>query len=160
MYEIPDYVFDPIRKSATLATNTRSGRPLVEIRCDIPFGAEVCGRPLGGAWVTSTGVVVIVNRLRPRDSVRAYLRLASRPDERMRTWIEEGAFPEEPVLFEVDGTWHRVPGPEGVPTVRCPRRGHGPRVLDLDAVIAKVGLARATETRQTMGASASRSNSA
>ena len=153
MSDIPSYVLDPIRIRATLATNTRSGKALVEIRCAVLVQKGPCGRPLGGAWRSSIGVVVVVNRLRQVDSVRYYQRLASRPDERTRKWKDEGAFPEEPVLIEVEGRWERVPGSNALPTVRCLGHRHGDQewTLDIDAVIQKVHLARITGSAQTMG---------
>jgi len=148
---IAPYASNPVRLAATLALNSRSGGPIVEIRCACPYRRGNCGRPLGGAYATPHGTVVILNRLQRHDTVRQYQRIGRRPENRERAWNETGFTPEEPVLVKLGGEWLVVPGEDHQPTVRCPR--HGAWTLDRDAELRKIAEAQVSRAKQTYGTS-------
>jgi hypothetical protein len=129
--------------------NSRSGSPIVEIRCAVPHRRGSCAKPVGGAYATPDGIVIFVNRLKRRDSVHDYQRIARGRQERERAWEEGGFTVEEPVLVQLDGKWRVVPGADDKPTVRCPR--HGAWTLDLKAVIDKVEEAQVLRAKQRYG---------
>jgi len=150
--EIPPYSFDPIRQAAVFALNSRSGSPIVEIRCAAPYRHGSCARPLGGAYATPHGIVVLLNRLQRRshDTVSHYQEISRQPKDRNRAWRQGGFIEEEPVLLKPrDGTWRVVPGEDKEPTVRCPRHGAWP--IDLEAVTRKVEEAQVARAKQRYG---------
>jgi len=50
--EVPDHAADRVRKTVTLATNARDGKPTVEIICALATGGIWCSNLLGGVWRT------------------------------------------------------------------------------------------------------------
>lgn len=64
MTDIPSYAFDPVRQAAIAAVNRRSAKPIVDIRCAVPYSRRSCAKPLGGAYATPDGVVILLNRLK------------------------------------------------------------------------------------------------
>lgn len=142
------YVADPVRQRASLAVNTRAGRPVVDIRCAISYRKGRCGRPLGGVWITDYGTIVLVNRL-TEGLVRPYMDLSQRPEARNREWHERGWVLDLPVILRVRGEWRPVPGSPGDTEVRCPRRGHGHWPLDVQDVVELTEMALSTKERQT-----------
>jgi hypothetical protein len=147
--EFPAYVFDPVRQAAVFATNTRSGKPNVEVRCATAFRKGICGRLLGGAWIEGESGVVIVTRLGFHDSAKYYKAISYGRTAREQEWQETGFVEEEPVLLLVDGAWRLVPGSDERAMVVCPRHGGWP--LDVLALLKKVGVARATRSPQRYG---------
>jgi hypothetical protein len=137
---VPEYALDPVRKAATLATNSRDRKPTVEIICGVSSKGRWCSNLLGGVWTNEYGTVVIVNRLERGDRRDYYRTVAYDREERLRIWNEEGFVVEEPVLLRRDGRWRTVPGEERLATVRCLR--HGSWLLDLNAVVKRFGEAR------------------
>lgn len=151
---VPDlprpYTLDPIRQAATGAINTRSGKPIVDIRCGLTYRGHLCSRHLGGVWQTAYGTVVIVNRLMVGESTRRYQEVAMQPTTREQLWRDGAlhAYSEIAPYIHLKGEWHKVPGEEGDDLVRCPRPGHGRWPLGLDSLAEKVNLAIATRSRQ------------
>lgn len=150
-FDLPPWAFDPVRQAATRALNASGGKPIVDVRCPVPWRNTSCGRPLGAARRSPFGVVVALNRLRGgRDSIPAYQWMAAHPVDRMRAWEEGGSILLEPVLLLRHGEWYRVPGADDQPTVRCPR--HRPSLLDVDGLMHRIEEALSTDRMLTFGA--------
>jgi hypothetical protein len=132
---------------AVAAVNSRTGTALVDIRCGVPYRKGVCGKHLGGAWRTSKGTIVIVNRL--KDGEMSWYRSVSQSAERREAiWHEEGFVPEIPIMLRVDREWHDVPGEDEDALVRCPR-GHGRWPVDRALLKKKIEEAVATRRAAT-----------
>jgi hypothetical protein len=149
MTELPAAAFDPIRMAAVQAMNARDRKPKVEILCAVTSKGLWCANLLGGVWITKHGTVILVNRLGPGDNRAAFKRVSYDREARLRIWSERGFIIEEPVLLQVRGEWHPVPGPFEPPTVRCVR--HGEWLLDGEGVIQKLDVARATNKALRFG---------
>lgn len=141
----PAWIRDPVRQRATLAMNTRNGKPTVNICCGYQYRKGYCSKPLGGVWRTTHGTVIVLNRLMAPESVHQYNQVAAQPELRRRLWREGGSYIELAPFIRFDGTWHRVPGEEGEDLVRCVRHGAWP--LDLESLASRVELAIATRHR-------------
>ena len=92
MSSLPAWAAEPIRQQAVRAVNTHAGRPIVDIRCGIPYRRGRCGRPLGGAWATDYGTIVLVNRHTDNDR-QLYLSLTQQPEEPTASGGRAGSYP-------------------------------------------------------------------